>query len=190
MLLFLFLLLSFLQVGFLGIGGNASAQALLEHEVITLHHWLTPGQMADLMAFCRILPGGTGINTAILASTLAASSQFGFLGTLSASIVSLVGLAVPSTIWTAFYTTLQEKEQYKRFFDCAMVVLRPLVPGLIAAAAIMLIRTDTFGSPSTDMWEVGISAFLFIATLIGVGYYRINALFMIVLCGLAGCLLY
>lgn len=190
MLLFLFLLLSFLQVGFLGIGGNASAQALLEHEVITLHHWLTPAQMADLMAFCRILPGGTGINTATLASTLAASSQFGFWGTLSASIVSLVGLAVPSTIWTAFYTTLQEKEQYKRFFDCAMVVLRPLVPGLIAAAAIMLIRTDTFGSPSTDMWEVGISAFLFIATLIGVGYYRINALFMIVLCGLAGCLLY
>lgn len=98
MLLFLFLLLSFLQVGFLGIGGNASAQALLEHEVITLHHWLTPGQMADLMAFCRILPGGTGINTATLASTLAASSQFGFWGTLSASIVSLVGLAVPSTI--------------------------------------------------------------------------------------------
>lgn len=80
MLLFLFLLLSFLQVGFLGIGGNASAQALLEHEVITLHHWLTPGQMADLMAFCRILPGGTGINTATLASTLAASSQFGFWG--------------------------------------------------------------------------------------------------------------
>ena len=49
MMIFLILFLSFFQVSFLGIGGNASAQALIEHEVITLHHWFTPAQMADLM---------------------------------------------------------------------------------------------------------------------------------------------
>ena len=56
MMIFLILFLSFFQVSFLGIGGNASAQALIEHEVITLHHWFTPAQMADLMVFCRLLP--------------------------------------------------------------------------------------------------------------------------------------
>lgn len=70
-----------------------------------------------------------------------------------------------------------------------MVVLRPLVPGLIAAAAIIMMRTDNFGSPSTTPWDFWVSIFLFLSTLIGVGYYHINALFMVVLCGITGWIL-
>lgn len=77
-MLFLLLMFSFAQVGFLGIGSSVGSQAFLEHEVITLHRWLTPSQMADLMVFCRALPGGTGINTATLTGFLAASARFGF----------------------------------------------------------------------------------------------------------------
>ena len=84
MMIFLILFLSFFQVSFLGIGGNASAQALIEHEVITLHHWFTPAQMADLMVFCRLLPGGTGLNTATLTATIATANKFGFFGTIAA----------------------------------------------------------------------------------------------------------
>lgn len=76
MLIFILLFLSFFQIGFLGIGGYASTQALIEHEVITLHHWLTPAQMADLMTFCRALPGGTGLNSATLAGALTVSGQY------------------------------------------------------------------------------------------------------------------
>lgn len=189
MLMFLFFFLSFMQVGLFGIGGNASAQALLEHEIITLHHWFTPEQMANLVAFCRVLPGGTGVNAATLSSAMAASAQYGFWGTLAASTLSVVSLAIPSALWTSVYSTLQRKEQYKHFYDCAMVVLRPLIPGLIAAAAILLMRPDSFSSPETSPWEFGVSIFLFLSTLIGVGIYRINSLLMIILCGIAGSIL-
>ena len=64
MLIYLFLFLSFTQMGLFGLGGSLGTQALLEHDLITLHKWLTPAQMADLMVFCRALPGGTGINAA------------------------------------------------------------------------------------------------------------------------------
>lgn len=70
-----------------------------------------------------------------------------------------------------------------------MAVLRPLVPGLIAAAAILLMRQDIFSSFQQSPWDFCVSVFLFLATLIGVGLYRFNAAFMIILCGLAGCIL-
>lgn len=189
MFIFLILFLSFFQVSFLGIGGTPAAQALLEHEVITLHHWLTPGQLADLMVFCRTLPGGTGVNTATLTAALTTANQFGFWGTIAASICSVAGLVVPSTFWTAFYSKIQEKHKYQSFFDCAMVVLRPLIPGLIAAAAIIMMRSDNFGSLRTTPWDFWVSTFLFLSALIGIGVYRFNALFMVILCGIAGWIL-
>lgn len=190
MLIFILLFLSFFQIGFLGIGGYASTQALIEHEVITLHHWLTPAQMADLMTFCRALPGGTGLNSATMASALTVSGQYGMWGCVAASCCTIGALIVPSAFWTAFYSKIQEQDKYKSFYECAMVVLRPLVPGLIAAAAILMMRPDTFGTPTTTPWDFMVSIFLFLATLIGIGVYKFNALFMVVLCGLAGCVLY
>lgn len=189
MWIYLFLFLSFLQVSLLGIGGYASAQALLEHEVVTLHHWLTPEQMGNLMAFCRMLPGGTGLNTATLTGAFAASTQFGAWGCIAASTLSVVALVVPSALWTAVFVRLQERRKYKTFYDCAMTVLRPLVPGLVVAAAIIMMRADNFGTQSTTPWDFWVSVFLFFATLIGVGVYRFNALFMVVLCGIAGWML-
>ena len=63
MLLFLLIFLSFAQVGIFGLGGDVSAQAFLEHEVVTLHHWLTPQQFADVMTFSRALPSRTSALT-------------------------------------------------------------------------------------------------------------------------------
>lgn len=71
-----------------------------------------------------------------------------------------------------------------------MVVLRPLIPGLVAAAAILLMRADNFGSLTESPWDFWMSTFLFLSTLIGVGYYRFNSLFIVLLCGLAGLIIY
>lgn len=188
MIVFLYLFISFFQVGMLGIGGSAGAQALLEHEVITLHHWFTPEQMANFMFVCRLFPGSTGFNTAVVSGSVAAQS-LGFGGCVAAALTSVAGLVVPSCLWTSIYTKLQEQHHYKSFYDCIMVVLRPLIPGLIAAAAILMMRAENFGSLSTTPWDFGVSVFLFLSTLVGVLVYRFNALFMIVLCGMAGWIL-
>ena len=113
MLPFLFLFLSFLQVGFLGLGSNAGAQALLEHELLTNHHWLTPEQLGDLMVFCRTLPGGTPLNAAVLSGSLATAGQVGFWGTVVASVLAVLGLVVPALTWTAIVTKLDGKQTYQ-----------------------------------------------------------------------------
>ena len=70
------------------------------------------------------------------------------------------------------------------------MLLRPLVPGLIAAAALLLMNTENFGSPTESPWQLGVSIFLFLAALIGMGIYKIHAGVMILLCGIAGWILF
>lgn len=189
MLLYLFLLLSFLQVGFFGLSGDAGAQAVLEHELVTLHRWLTPQQLADLMVFGRVLPGGVPLSAASLTGCMAAAARFGFLGSVCASLVAVVGLVVPATVWTAVVTRWQKSPLQRDMLRCVEVLLRPLIPGLIAGAALLMMHTETFGPVTGDTWQLTVSTVLFLATLIGVGRYRIHAGFMIVLCGLLGWLL-
>ena len=189
MLPFLFLFLSFLQVGFLGLGSNAGAQALLEHELLTNNHWLTPEQLGDLMVFCRTLPGGTPLNAAVLSGSLATAGQVGFWGTVVASVLAVLGLVVPALTWTAIITKLEGKQTYQKLADCVLTLLRPLVPGLMAAAVLLLCTPGSFGTPKETPWQFGITLFLFVATLIGSALFRINSLVMIALCGIAGWLL-
>lgn len=189
MLLFLFLFLSSFQVSLLGLGGNAGAQVLIEHEYITLHHWLTPTQLSDLMVFCRTLPGGTGLNASAMNASLAVASRFGFWGTVAASIVSVGGLAVPSMLWTVILDKAKVWSKHQKLIDCVMVVLRPLIPGLIAGAALLMMRQDIFSSYSLHPWHFFISIFLFLSTLVGTSIYRFNGTFMVLLCGIAGWIL-
>ncbi len=190
MLPFLFLFLSFLQVGYLGLGSNAGAQALLEHELLTNHHWLTPEQLGDLMVFCRTLPGGTPLNAAVLSGSIATTGLVGFWGTVVASLVGVLGLVVPALTWTAIVTKLEGKQTYQKLADSVLTLLRPLVPGLIAAAAILMMKPDNFSSPSLSPWDFGVSIFLFVATLLGVTVFRFHAAFMVLLCGIAGWVLF
>ncbi len=189
MLIFLFLFLSYFQVGALGIGGNVGAQALLEHEAITLHHWLTPAQLSDLMAFCRTLPGGTGINAATLSGYLATAGKFGFWGCAGASVVAVAGLAIPSALWTELICRCRQSGPIVRLTDSVMPLLRPLIPGLVIGAALLMMRSETMGSMATTPWHFWISCLLCLATLVGTGIYRVNGTFMVVLCGIAGWLL-
>lgn len=191
MLLYLFLFLTFLQLGFFSIDGNVVAQAILEHDLLLLHRWLTPDQLGDLMVFCRTLPGGTALNAASMSGYLAATAaKMGFWGCILASVTGVVGLVVPALTWTAVIERIQKQVQLKGLYDCVMILLRPLVPGLILAAAIMMMKPENFGSPTTTPWEFGVSVFLFLATIIGNQVYHFNAGFMVLLCGIAGWILF
>lgn len=176
-------------MGLLGIGGNASTQALLEHEVITLHQWISPEQLTNLMVFCRTIPGGTGLNTATLVGSLTTMTRFGFLGAIAASSISVIGLALPAALWSWLIILFRKSGKKSILLDSLMSLLRPLVPGLIAAAAIIMMNSENFGSPVDDPWYFGVSVFLFLSTLLGTFYFRFNAFFMVFICGIAGWIL-
>ena len=188
MLPLIFVFLSALQVGLLGFGGDTAPLALLEHETVTLHHWLTPAQFADLAVCCRLLPGGTLLGGGTMGACMA-TAEAGAWVTLAACAAALTGFAVPAAAWTAIAARASRHDTGAELLRCVESLLRPLVPGLVAAAAMLLMTADNFGSPSASPWQWGVSVFLFVSTLLGTAVFRINATVMVILCGFAGCVL-
>jgi chromate transporter len=68
--------------------------------------------------------------------------------------------------------------------------LRPAVVGLLAAAALVLMTCENFGSPRTDLYQFAVSCIIFLVTFIATRKFKISPILMIVLCGTAGWLLY
>lgn len=189
MLPFLILFLCFLQVSFFGIGGDAAAQCLLEYETLTVRHWLQPEQLADLMTMCRTLPGGVALNSATLTGALATAGRYGFWGSVGGSTLCVAALCIPSVVWTYLLERITKSTKGKSITDCVLILLRPLVPGLILAAAMLMMDSSNFGSLLVSPWQFWISCLLFTATLVGNLIYRINATILVVLCGIAGMIL-
>lgn len=188
-LIYFFLFFSFFQVGLFGYGGSEGLLSLLQHEIVVEHGWLTSAEFANMLAVCRILPGEYGVQFATFVG-YTALSEFGFFAALSGSLAAVVGLSLPSLL-----LTLVSEQHFVKFVSVdvrqnMMSLLRPLAPGLVAASILMLINEENFSSPTSEPWQFGVSIFLFLATLVGTRLFRFNALFMLLLCGVAGALLY
>ena len=69
--------------------------------------------------------------------------------------------------------------------------LRPAVVGLLASAALVLMKCwKNFGSPTEDTYTFVISIIIFLIAFIGTRKYKANPILMIIACGIAGLLLY
>ena len=190
LILCLSLLLSFLQIGLFGWGGPFALLSYVQHEVVVEHGWLTSAEFADVMALSRVLPGDVALDAAPLAAYRVLAGEYGTGAAIGGIVVAFTALAVPAFALSALMGRFRERLCSSDVGESILSLLRPMSPGLIAAAAILLMNADNFGSPAINPWQFGVSLFLFVATLVGSGYYRFHPLFMIVLCGLAGLLLY
>lgn len=65
--------------------------------------------------------------------------------------------------------------------------LRPGVVGLLAAAALVLMNGENFG---TDTYQIVVSILLFLAAFIASHRYKVNPILLIVCSGIAGYFLY
>ena len=75
-------------------------------------------------------------------------------------------------------------------------VIRDLLPLYLdgvcspASAALVLMNTENFGSPTGDTWQFVVSLFIFGAVLAANFFFKVNAILLIVLAGVAGFLIY
>ena len=86
--------------------------------------------------------------------------------------------------------TLRMWENVETLLKEAECGLRPAVVGLLAAAALVLMTAENFGSWHTDKFQFVVSVIIFLMAFIGTRKFKVNPILMIVLCGAAGWLLY
>ncbi len=188
-MIFLLLPFHFFLIGLTAFGGEYALLAFLQSLLVDNREWLTPEQFADLVALSQVCPGATGLNAALWSGYAAASGQWGFWPAVGGATLAAVGLSLPSFIFTAAVTRLKKNKLAAYVLETVLSLLRMLLPGIIAAAALMLLNEGNFGLPGVNPWQFGVSVFLFVATLVGTVVYKFNAIFMTLLCGVAGWLL-
>ena len=165
--------------------------SLIQNEVVFKNHWLTTSEFTDIVAISQSTPGPIGINCATYTgyTSVLNDGYPEWAAVLGAVIASL------SIIWLPFILMIAISKYLLRNKDSHMVksvfsTLRPAIVGLIAAAAIMLMSAENFGSPTQNTFVFIVSVTIFAFSFIGTRLFKVHPILMILLAGLAGLIIY
>ncbi len=189
-MIFLKLFWTFFKIGLFGFGGGYGMLSLIQMETVHNHHWLTSAEFTNIVAISQMTPGPIGINSATYCGFTAIHNT-GMGNTLSVlgSLVATFSLVLPSFVLMILISKMFMRYMKARVVQSVFDGLRPTVVGLLAAATIMLLNKENFGSPVDTTWQFIISVLLFAATFYGTLFVNINPIKMIGYAAIAGLLL-
>ena len=190
-MIFLYLFLVFSKIGIFNFGGGYAMLSLIQDEVVNKHHWLTVQEFTDIVAVSQSTPGPIGINCATYTGYTAVIND-GYpvwMAVLGAVLASLSVIWLPFILMVSISKFLL-KHHHSKTVESVFGALRPAIVGLIAAAAIMLMSKENFGDPSESPFVFIISIVIFLFAFVGTRLYKVSPILMILLCGLAGLLIY
>ena len=170
-MLYLHLFYTFFKIGLFGFGGGYAMLSMIQGEVVTRYRWLTPQEFTDIVAISQMTPGPT-------------------TGSVWGSVIATFAVVLPSFILMLTISKFFLKYQKHPAVEAVFAGLRPAVVGLLASAALVLMNTENFGSPTEDTRSFIISCLIFLVAFVGTKKYKLNPIGMIVACGIAGLILY
>lgn len=190
-MLLLQLFYTFFKIGLFGFGGGYAMLSMIQGEVVTRHGWISAQEFTDIVAISQMTPGPIGINSATFVgySTLIDAGYtpaMAVLGSATATFAVILPSFILMLIISRYFLKFQKHPVVMAVFSG----LRPAVVGLLAAAALLLMNSENFSSPTNDMRSFIISCLIFLVVFIATRRFKISPILMIVLSGVAGLLLY
>ena len=163
--------------------------ALIQSEVTVTHHWLTPQEFTDILAVSQMTPGPVGINTATYTGYTAVlnAGYEPWQAVLGALLASGAVILLPVALMLVAVIFLQRNKGNKDI-DNIFSLLRKVVVGLIAAAALQLLTVDSFGMPSLSLQFI-LSIAVFLAVFI-LSLRRTSPILLILASGVVGIIVY
>lgn len=182
------LFVSYLKIGFFGFGGGYAMLSLIQNEVVVRHGWMTGAEFADIVAVSQITPGPIAINSATYVG-YTVGVQYGGTGWgVLGSMIATFAVCLPALTLMILITRFFLKLHRNPWVEGAMRGMRPVVIGMIAAAALLLISphsSDPAEQNFTDPWSWLLFAVVFLGSL-----KKINPIPLILFSALAGILIY
>ncbi|NLX41247.1 MAG: chromate transporter [Bacteroidales bacterium] len=173
-MIYLQLFLSYLKIGFFGFGGGYAMISLIQNEIVVRNNWLTALELADIVAISQMTPGPIAINCATYVGYAVTGNVWGSL--LATFAVCLPPLTI-MTVITIFYRRLHDNYIVKS----ALSWMRPVMTGMIGAAALMFLNRETF----VDWVSIVIFAVSFVAI-----WKKFNPILLLIIAAVAGILIY
>lgn len=159
-MIFLELILGFLEVGCFSFGGAYAAIPLIQ-DVVLRYGWLDEETLLYFIGVCESTPGPIMINLA----TYVGSSQAGIVGSLLATTM----VALPAFVIILIVVKILDKFLKNAYIKAVMDGLKPGVIGVILATGISMIYTNVMTA-----WKPDVEALVITLTLAAVyAGYRI-----------------
>lgn len=169
------LLKSFIIVCVGTFGGGMAAIPMIEHEIVTVHGWITSAELSELIAVAQMTPGPIGVN----AATYTGYKVAGIAG----AAVATAGYTMPSILICLTLVRVLAKLGGVSWVDMLKKSVQPAAAGLIIAAVL------TYGKAAvTDLWTAVIAAAAFAVLLLSKD--RIHPALLILCGGAVGVFIY
>ena len=169
------LLLIFAKIGLFAFGGGPATLPLIEKEIVSGLHWLTHSELLEILIISELTPGPLSINVA----TFVGYKLSGVLG----GIVATIGFCLPPIVIVLIIAQLLGKFQENTWVSGIVKGLRPALVALIVAAVYSIVVNGK-AIADTKGIIIGITSFLAITSR------RINPIFILILAGILGIILY
>ncbi len=181
---------SYLKIGLFGFGGGYAMLSLIESEIVG-NGWITRQMFTDIIAISQMTPGPIGINSATYIGYVApttASPEFsapiwGILGSILCTFVVVLPPALMVLYASRFISRHKDSIAIKGIFTG----LRIVVVGLIASAAMLLMNTQNFGGETIEIIK---SVIICICAFSLVYFVKLHPIFVIILAGIVGFIIY
>lgn len=182
------LFLAYLKIGFFGFGGGYAMLSLIQNEVVVQHAWMTNSQFMDIVAISQITPGPIAINSATYVGYTVGLQGGGVLYGLLGALVATFAVSLPALTLMLLITRFFLRLKHNPLVEGAMRGMRPVVIGMIAAAALMLMFPH-HSSPDERSFIDAWSWLLFAGVLVG-QWRKVNPILLILLAAVAGIVIY
>ena len=140
------LVLVFVPLSLLSIGGGASLLADMEHQSVSVHGWTTAREFANLFAISRAAPGPGTMLAALLGWKAA-----GWAGAVAAT----VALYLPSSLLVYGAARLWGRWRGSVWHTAVERGLAPIAAGLILSGGIAVLRISPGGAA---VWTAAVAA--------------------------------
>ena len=176
---YLKLVWAYLKIGLFGFGGGYAMLSLIQSEVVE-SGWITSQMFTDIVAISQMTPGPIGINSATYIGYVVTGSVWG-------SIIATVTVVLPPFVLILLASHYIRQHHDSIYIQGAFKGLRPVVVGLIASAALLLINSENFGY---ELSQRAISVIICIVSFCVVMFTRIHPIAVIVAAGMVGFLIF
>jgi len=201
-MIYLKLIWAYIKIGIFGFGGGYAMLSLVEHSVVD-PGWISQTMFTDIVAISQMTPGPIGINSATYIGYAAPASVnpaafgsplWGVLG----SVVCTLAVVVPSFLMVLYASHYIQAHRQSGVIKGIFTGLRPVVVGLIASAAVLLMNEANF-NPRGRMQDLVINiaicvcAFLLVYFPLPLGKdkkTKLHPIIVIIMAGIAGYLIY
>lgn len=194
------LIWAYIKIGIFGFGGGYAMLSLVEKSVVD-PGWISETMFTDIVAISQMTPGPIGINSATYIGYVAPGSVNpelqGIGWGIAGSLLATLAVVVPSFFLVLYSSHFIRRHSESGAIKAIFSGLRPVVVGLIASAAIMLMNAANFNPNGIDwqLWtNIAICAIAFCLVFFPIKLkgktIKLHPILVIVMAGIAGYLIY